>query len=171
MRACTASVVIAILACTPSGAESGGQEPDVATIRAGIDAMIQHGVDATRRQDIDAYMEGLPEDLAIHDESGEVISREQQRANVLRDWSVIPATLAIQYTIDSLTGATDSSATVYTSQRWERLMKQRTGTKLDTVLTTQRHRELWRRNPAGWRLYEVVELGGQVWVNGEPWKP
>lgn len=42
---------------------------------------------------------------------------------------------------------------------------------VDTVLTTQRHRETWRRTRAGWRQYFIEELGGQIWLNGKPYKP
>ena len=58
---------------------------DVAAVRTLIDADLQRGVDATRNKDIEAYMSLLPPDLLIHDESGEKISRDQQRANALRD--------------------------------------------------------------------------------------
>lgn len=144
---------------------------DVNGIRREIETVIAHSVEATRRQDIDAYMETIPEDLVIHDERGAVITREQQRQNMLRDWSIIPRTTAIEVRIDSLAVEADTAATVYTAQRWERLMQQREGTKLDTVLTTQVHRELWRKTPKGWRSYEIQELGGNVWVNGQPWQP
>jgi hypothetical protein len=57
---------------------------------------------------------------------------------------------------------------VYTAQRWDRLMLQRDGTTRDTVVTTQRHREVWRKMPDRWRRTEVKELGGTVEVNGKP---
>lgn len=63
------------------------------------------------------------------------------------------------------------TATVYTSQRWERLMLQRDGETTDNVVTTQKHRETWRKTPDGWRLYDVEELGGEVFINGEPYDP
>ncbi|MEO7513894.1 MAG: hypothetical protein ABIZ91_19315 [Gemmatimonadaceae bacterium] len=140
-------------------------------MRRAIEAHIAKRVEATRTQDIDAYMASVPADLVVHDESGARIDRETLRANALRDWSLIPRTLAIDVTVDSLHTFSDTAATVYTSQRWERLMRQRTGEVLDTVLTTQSHREQWRRTSKGWYSYEVTELGGQVWVNGKPYAP
>jgi hypothetical protein len=123
------------------------------------------------RQLIEAYMHGIPEDYVIYDESGEVITREQMRANALRDWSVISRTLDLTITVDSLLLPTDSTAVVYTSQRWERMMSRPDSSGEDTVLTTQRHRETWRRTPVGWRNYDIDELGGAIFINGAPYSP
>lgn len=140
------------------------------TVRSEIEKAISRSVEATRTQDIETYMAGIPGDLVIHDESGALITREQQRANTLRDWNIIPKTLAIEVTIDSL-HVNGNTATVFTSQRWERLMFQRDGKKTDTVLTTQKHRESWRKTPKGWMAYDVEELGGEVFINEKPYQP
>ena len=47
-------------------------------------------------------MAEIPEDFVLYDESGAIVGQEQQRADVLRDWSVIPKTIAISTTIDSI---------------------------------------------------------------------
>lgn len=142
--------------------------PDPASIRAEIEMVIEEGVEATRRQDIDTYMRLIPEASVIHDEAGSVVTRDRLRAKVLRDWSIIDQTLAISVALDSLSVDGDS-AVVFTSQRWERLMFRPDGVTLDTVLTTQMHRESWRITPAGWRNFLTVELGGRIWINGEPY--
>lgn len=157
-------------ACASSDEEGAGTR-NVEEVRQQIEEQIERGVLATRDEDIEAYMAGLPDDLVIYDEHGGVISREQQRAAVLRDWEVITRTLGIAVVVDSLALAGDSAATVYTSQRWERMMLRPDRSGEDTVLTTQRHRETWRRTPQGWRMYEVEELGGTVMVNGKPYSP
>jgi hypothetical protein len=97
-----------------------------------------------------------------------ILENVEATRNELRDWSIIEQTLEIAVAIDSLSLLSDSATTVYTSQRWARLMLQRDGLTRDTVLTTQWHRELWRRTSQGWRSYEVEELGGTVMVNGAP---
>lgn len=158
---------VVALACLASCSSA---TQDAAAVRGAIEAALAQGVEATRVEDIDAYMAQLPEGLTIFDEDGSVVSREQQRANVLRDWAIIERTLAIEVVVDSLTVHADS-ATVYTSQRWERLMYRRDGVTLDTVVTTQRHREAWALTSQGWRGLEVVELGGTVMINGEPYLP
>ncbi len=114
-------------------------------------------------------MAEIPDDFAIQDGSGHVITKEQLRANTLRDWSIIPRTLSISETINQLHVEGDT-ATVVTSQRWERLMLERDGKTIDTVLTTQKHRETWRRTARGWFAYEIKELGGDVLVNGKPYE-
>lgn len=148
------------------GCIGSARSNSASTARAEIEAAITRGVEATRAQDIDAYMAEIPADVVVRDESGEVITRERQRANTLRDWGVISKTLSIRVTIERFE-LDDSVATVWTSQRWERLMLRRDGVTTDTVLTTQRHKETWRRTPRGWLAYEIEELGGEVFVNGE----
>lgn len=162
-------LLVGLSACADTHSPAS-EAPDAAAIRLAIEGELRQGIEATKVEDIDAYMAQMPDDLVIYDESGEVISREQQRANVLRDWAIIDSTLYIEMLVDSLHAHSDSAATVWTSQRWERLMQQRDGVTLDTVLTTQRHREAWRLTTQGWRGYEVMELGGRVWINGEPYE-
>lgn len=140
------------------------------TVRASIEQSIARSVEATRAEDIDAYMAEIPEDFVLYDESGAIVSHEQQRADVLRDWSVIPGTISISTIVESIErrGAT---AIVHTSGRWERLMLRPDGQTTDVVLTTQKHRETWRETSNGWKGYDIEELGGEIFVNGQPYKP
>jgi hypothetical protein len=136
------------------------------TIFNSVRQSLDEGLQATINKDIELYMKNLPEDLLIFDESGEIISREKQREYALRDWSIIDSTLHISVDIDSINYASRDSIFVYTSQRWERLMFQRDGITIDTVLTTQRHKETWKPNPKGWLGYTIEELGGEIFING-----
>ena len=131
---------------------------------------LDEGMEATKNEDIDLYMKNLPEDLIIHDESGEKITRAQQREYALRDWSIIDKTVAIEIGIDSIDYASRDSVYVYTSQRWERIKFQRDGITTDTVLTTQDHKETWKRTSKGWLGYIIEELGAQIFINGEPYE-
>lgn len=146
-------------------------EPEKEEIREIVRKKVRDGVIATRNKDIDTYMEQLPEDLVIYDENGEVISREQQRQYALEAWEIIDSTLYIDVTIDSIQFSGRDSIFVFNSQRWERLMFRRDGVTLDTVLTTQRHKEIWKKNEKGWFGYTILELGGQVYINGKPYSP
>jgi ketosteroid isomerase-like protein len=137
-------------------------------VRADIQRQLDRSVDATRTKDIDTYMDCIPRDFALKDEQGDTISREQLRQNILRDWSIIRRTLGIQTKIDSLE-VHGTEATVFTSQHWEREMLERDGKTVDTVLTTQKHQETWRKTERGWMPYEIKELGGEVFVNGKPY--
>jgi hypothetical protein len=161
-------LLAAVMAAALAGC--GAPETSDANVRRQIDASLQRTVSATMSEDIDAYMAELPPDLEIRDESGEIVTREQQRANVLRDWGVIERTLALTHGIDSLQVNGDT-ATVLTSQRWERMMLRRDGSAADTVLTTQKHRETWRRTRDGWFGYDIEELGGEIFINGKPYTP
>ncbi len=135
-------------------------------IKEEIQSQLDRCVKAIETKDIELYMDLIPEEFVIYDESGEVITREKQREYTLRDWSIIERTLSNQYTADSIHVFGDS-AIVYTSQRWERLMFQRDGKTIDTVLTTQKHVETWRKTNKGWMNFDVKQLGGQVFVNGK----
>jgi ketosteroid isomerase-like protein len=152
-----------------SGCNAKRDDPQRAA-RTEIEAVIARSLEATRNQDIQAYMALIPDDAVLRDGSGKMITRDQLRADVLRDWSVIPKTLSISMAIDSIEVNGDA-ATVYTSQRWERLMLQRDGKTTDTALTTQKHKETWRKTSRGWLAYDVEELGGEVFVNGQRYLP
>ncbi len=45
------------------------------------------------------------------------------------------------------------------------------GVTLDAVLTTQEHGETWCLTSAAWRNFMTIELGGTVFINGEPYSP
>lgn len=152
-----------LLAC------STNDRPSESQIKEEIQSQLDKCVQAVATKDIELYMDLIPEDFVIYDESGDTISREEQRAYALRDWSIIDRTLSNQYTADSLKISGDS-AIVFTSQRWERLMFQRDGKTLDTVLTTQKHMETWKKTNKGWLNYDVKELGGQVFINGKEYQ-
>jgi len=161
LNAAVLMAVTPLAACSQSAAEP---------VRHAINVEIQLGVEATREQDIDTYMALIPVESQVRDESGAIVTRDELRADVLRDWSIIDRTLAISVAIGSLTVDRDS-AVVFTSQIWERMMFRPDGVTLDTVLTTQEHRESWRLTSAGWRNFMTIELGGTVGINGEPYCP
>ena len=142
-----------------------------AEIKEQIKKEIEEGLKATRTKNIELYMSQLPNDLILIDENGKLISKEQQRENTLRDWAIIDTTLNIEMKIDSIRFLKKDSVIVFTSQSWERMMFQRDGIKTDTVLTTQKHRETWKRNDIGWFGYYIEELGGTILINGKEYNP
>jgi hypothetical protein len=146
------------------------QPPAEVDVKALIQASLDRTSRATSSEDIDAYMAELPPDFSIVDESGEIITRDKQKEYVLRDWSVIEKTLDLTQVIESLE-VNGETANVITSQRWERLMQRPDKSGTDTVLTTQRHRETWKFVNGRWYAYEIVELGGEIFVNGRPYSP
>jgi hypothetical protein len=143
--------------------------------KAVILEIIQKKIDtlilAVSTKNIELYMKKMPKDFVIYDENGYQISREQQKQYALRDWSIIDSTLNNSMTIDSINFSSRDSIFVYTSQKWERLMFQRDGITIDTVLTTQKHKELWKIKGQNWIGYNVEELGGEIFINGEKYTP
>ena len=146
-----------------------------ASEKVNITELIQKEIDtlilAVSTKNIALYMKKMPKDFVIFDENGYQISRDQQKEYALRDWSIIDATLHNSMTIDSINFSARDSIYVYTSQKWERLMFRRDGVKTDTVLTTQKHKELWKMRDQNWIGYNVEELGGEIFINGEKYNP
>lgn len=138
-------------------------------VRDSIAVAIERSLDATRRKDIDVFMAGFAPDFALQATDGNQGTLADLRAHTLRDWGIIPATRDLWMRIDSVGMSSPDSAVVYTSQRWDRLMLQRDGIARDTVVTTQKHRELWRHTTSGWKQARITELGGTVMVNGKPY--
>lgn len=145
----------------------GGESMEL-MVRSKITAALARSAQATKTKDIDAYMASIPKDIVLRDESGEIITRNQIRADVLRDWSMVTKTISISEVIDSIY-VTDDSAIVYTSQRWERLMPEQDRRTVDTVSTALNRRELWRNTSDGWFRYMVETLGSKIFINGYPY--
>jgi hypothetical protein len=51
------------------------------------------------------------------------------------------------------------------------MMRRRDDSGSDNVVTTQKHEERWRLKNGRWYNYEIRELGGEIFINGEPYKP
>ena len=94
---------------------------------------------------------------------------KKQREFVLRDWAIVDTTLNNTYNLDSITVFKDS-VVAYTFQKWERIMFQRDGITKDNVLTTQSHKEVWKKRLHLWMNYSVEELGGEIFINGKKYQ-
>ena len=121
------------------------------SLQSSIQTEIDRSLDATRRKDIDTFIDGFVPDFQIVTPSGSRITLDTLRTNTLRDWSIIPVTRDLSMQIDSIGAAGGDTAVVYTSQRWDRLMLERDGITRDTVVTTQKHREVWHLTSGRWR--------------------
>jgi ketosteroid isomerase-like protein len=157
-----------LCALTPACNLSSRSE-DAATVKKLIQARIEESIEATRSKDIDRYMSVVPEDWVVHDEKGGTFTRDDLRRDQLEQWSIIDRTISIWSRIGRIE-VRGVGATVWTYQRWERMIHQRTGPALDRVITTQKHEEHWRLKDGKWWCYEVKELGGDIFVNGKPYK-
>ncbi len=140
------------------------------SVRQAIADEIAFGLEATRRKNIDRYMETVPADYRIVEEDGSVTGREALRAKQLQAWSIITRTNALEMGIDGLVvGCDGECATVWTNQRWDRQMLGRDGTSEHNVVTTQKHRERWEVRDSRWLQVSIDELGGTVTVDGKPY--
>ncbi len=141
------------------------QQQNADQVKVEIQEQLNKCVEAVNSKDIELYMDQIPDDFVIYDDQGELITREKQKAYVLRDWAIIDTTLSNRFWVDSLQLMGDS-AIAFTSQKWERMMFRPDGINTDTVLTTQKHRETWKKTAKGWLNYDVKELGGEIYING-----
>lgn len=162
-------VAFFVSACAATGEMKSCDKDD---IRAAIDEEIQKGVRATIAEDIEAFMDGVPDDYRIVEDDGSITDKAALREHALRSWAIIDKTIDLKITINSVDlGPGCDDVLVRTSQRWERLMRRRDDSGADTVLTTQEHEERWRLRNGRWYNYEIKELGGQIFINGEPYNP
>lgn len=160
-----AEILIASLMCS--------EQPDRAELEravlAAITDEIQHGIEATREQDVEAYMSRVPDDYYHIEEDGTRVDRQGLREMQTRAWSIIPRTNRLAIDVTRLELSCDgSSATVWTNQLWDRQMIGRDGTTEFNIVTTQSHRETWRETGDGWRNYAIDELGGTLSIDGVP---
>lgn len=139
-----------------------------AAVREAIADEIDHGISATKAQDMDAYMEGVPEDYRIVEEDGSITDRARLRELQTQAWALIRRTNALEVGITGFTlGCGGTCADVETDQSWDRQMTGRDGVSEHNVITTQRHREHWELRGSRWLQTGIVELGGTVTVDGE----
>src|SRR5262245_58646756 len=132
---------------------------------------------ANRSRVIDAFM--VPFDykfVLLSNEAADkdrTIDKAALRADVLRDWGVITEMVEVKRWITRMGPVTADRAVVFTDQRYHRKMSRPdpADPTIDDVLTTQRHEEHWVRRADGWRVTAIKELGGEIFVNGQPFTP
>ena len=131
---------------------------------------IAYGIEATVDQNIERYMETVPDDYRIVEDDGSITDRDTLRANQLRAWAIIPRTNALTIDVTRVeVGCEGQCATVWTDQRWDRQMMGRDGRSEHIVVTTQRHEERWEVRGSRWIQTVIVELGGTTTVDGQPY--
>jgi hypothetical protein len=164
------ALVSILAACHPS------PRPTPCSVRDEITAVIAQAKEANRAKNIDAFMATFDDDFILDSnekaDRGRTIDRRALRADILRDWAIIARFYEVEQWITAVDSVTADTAVVETSQFYHRTFKKPDGAPgEDDVVTTQRHRETWRRRTVGWKLAKVVELGGAIYVNGQPYTP
>ncbi|HKS05017.1 MAG TPA: hypothetical protein VJR92_01780 [Gemmatimonadaceae bacterium] len=164
---CTIVAVLAItgtIACTGEDPKRAA-EAAAAAERAAISTQVALGAEATRTKNIDGYMAQIPPDLDLHGPNNAVMTREALRAQVLKAWESIRATRALEANVTSVILHRDS-ATVFLTQKWDRLVIRPDSKAVDTIITESARRETWRKTGGIWRSYEGVTTQSRTTVNG-----
>ncbi len=148
----------------------GSLPPADRAVAEAIRDEIDYGISATRDQDMDRYMEGVPADYRIVEDDGSITDRETLRAKQLQAWAIIRRTNALDIDITAIeVGCDRACATVWTDQKWDRQMLGRDGTSEFNVVTTQKHIEKWEQRDSRWIQISIDELGGTTTVDGKPY--
>jgi ketosteroid isomerase-like protein len=159
-----AVAVAAVSACTGEDPKRAA-EAAAAAERAAISAQVASGAAAARTKDIDAYMAQFPPEIELRGPNNDVMTREELRAQVLRAWESIRVTRALDAQVTSVILHRDS-ATVFLTQKWDRLVARPDGKTVDTVITESSRREVWRKTGGIWRSYEGINTQSRTTVNG-----
>ena len=154
-----------------AGSDGTQRQLDDAAIKAEIEAQIEVGLEEIRNMDVDKYLSSVPDSFEMITPAGDKVTAAELRAELAQLWSIIIKVIDVKQTIDSISIKDHDHAVVMTNQRFHRLMKTRDGLGQNDVITTQRHEEEWVRTPNGWRCMKIKELGGDIWVDGEPYCP
>ena len=110
-RIVTACILSIIFSSCDKSKSATPDDPRSAT-RSAIQSEIDRSLDATRRKDINTYIDGFVPDFLIITPEGSRITRDTLRTNTLRDWSIIPATRELSMRIDSLGPVVSDTAVV-----------------------------------------------------------
>ncbi len=87
-------------------------------VRAAIADEIDHGISATKDQNMDQYMDGVPEDYRIVEEDGSITDRARLREVQTQAWALIRRTNSLEIAITGFQlGCGGTCADVATDQR------------------------------------------------------
>lgn len=140
------------------------------SVREAIEGETQHGLIATIEKDMDAYMDGVPDDYRIVEDDGSITDKSRLREKQAEAWALITRTNRLDITItDIKLGCDGICAFVKTDQFWDRQMIGKDGVTEFNVVTTQKHDEKWELRDSRWRQTYIKELGGTVTVDGKPY--
>ena len=134
--------------------------------RAAVLAELNAGIEATRMKNVDGYLDQIPDEVLVRGPDGRPLSRDSIRAQVTRAWASIERTRDVSVTLDLFVFHGDS-ATVYTTQHWDRLVFGAERGHLDTVVSDTKQREIWRRTAKGWRSFSATPINRSTTVNGK----
>ncbi len=90
-------------------------------VRQAIEDEIEYGVDATKDQDMERYMETVPDDYRNIEDDGSVTDKAALRVKQLQAWSIIRRTNDLTISVERVeVGCEGHCAMVVTDQKWDR---------------------------------------------------
>lgn len=171
--------IVSAIGCTnPSNDKTAYETTDCQTlkIKSEIESVIKKSKDCNKRKDIDCFMASSDSLFILESnesaDKNRTISKDTLKKDILRDWSIIAKMYEVEQWIDSIYVPSSDTAIVFTNQFYHRTFKRPNGQPgEDDVVSTQKHRETWIKRNDGWKQQRIKELGGSIYVNGQPYNP
>lgn len=132
-----------------------------------IEARMASSIEAMRRKDTAARLEGFAPDWTGKLKDGEVVTLKDMEASFDRQHkSILSVSDETRMSVDSIE-LKGNEATVHTSQRFVRTIRGNDGQSVE-VRTSVTHREVWIKTDKGWLAKHIEELEqGPTFVNGQ----
>ena len=171
--------ILSAIGCTNSSSDKTASEItdyQILKIKSEIETVIKKTNDCNKRKDIDCFM-ALSDSLFILEsnesaDKNRTIVKDTLKKDILRDWSIIAKMYEVVQWIDSIYVPSLDTAIVFTDQFYHRTFTRPNGQPgEDDILSTQKHKETWVKRKDGWKQQRVKELGGSIYVNGQPYNP
>jgi|HubBroStandDraft_1064217.scaffolds.fasta_scaffold135354_1 hypothetical protein len=161
----------ALSPCAADGANQPTAQERI--VQRDIQEVIDQNLEEFGAKDIEALSRHFPAEFTIRLLDGTTLNREQVLEGMRKDLeSVLTIDVDRTYTrIERLTLA-GKEATLYTQQRYVRMLPDRKNGSPHEVITSVRHRETWTYMKDGWVATHIEELEqGPTYLDGELYDP
>lgn len=169
-------IVILIFGCNsaPENKNTGGSDCQKLEIKEEILSVIKQSKNCNKRKDIDCFMSSFDSSFILESnesaDKNRTIVKDTLKKDILRDWSIIAKMYEVEQWIDSIYVLSKDTAIVFTNQFYHRTFtKPNNLPGEDDIVSTQKHRETWIKRKDGWKQSRVKELGGTIYINGQPY--
>jgi hypothetical protein len=136
-----------------------------------IQAAIDQQIEELAAMDIDAATRLMPKDFSIRLLDGTTLDRGQAIAGMRQEKaSVLRVDIDRTYTHIECLHLAGKEAIVYTKQQYVRTVPDLKNGSPHEIITSVRHREIWRYTEDGWVTKRIDELEqGQTYLDGKPY--
>ncbi len=145
-------------------------------IQSEIGKIIRQSKDCNKRKDIECFMASFDSSFILESnesaDKNRTIVKDSIKKDILRDWGIIAKMYEVEQWIDSINVPSPDTAIVFTNQFYHRTFARPNNQPgEDDIVSTQKHKETWIKRQSGWKQSRVKELGGAIYVNGQPYNP